>query len=346
GLSQSVINTIIQDKRGFLWFGTQEGLNRYDGYEFKKFYHDPQNPNSMSAKHINYLIEQKDAKVLWIGTEGGGLDRFDLETQEFRHYQHIPDDSTSLSSNFITGLEFSSSGYLWAATNQHGLNRLDLTTGHIKQYHFQKNNEKSISSEGVTTLFNDSQGRLWVGLNTAVLERYDAENEQFIHFSFQDKFDSEFILDIVEINNKLWLATNKSILIYDPEKERIESFTGKTEGLPPDFRVEKLCVESVDYLWAAAVEKGLYLFDLKNKTYHNFAFNPSDPFGISNNIIGDIYKDTIGNIWIGTRGTGIDAIKKRNKNFYIYQHSSINPFSISHNNIWQIYEDPDFPGKI
>ncbi len=346
GLSQSAVNSIIQDSRGFLWFGTQDGLNRYDGYNFKKFYHDPQEQNSISAKYINDICEQKSTKALWIATEGGGVNRFDMETQVFTNYKHNPGDISSLSSNFINCIEFSSSGHLWIATNQHGLNRLDPSTGTIQQYHYHKDNKKGISSETVTSIFKDSKQKLWFGLNRSILERYDPENNEFIHFDLGEKFESEFILDICEIKNKLWIGTNKQILIFDPENEKIKSFTDTIKGLPFDFRVEKLCLGPDGYLWAGVEEGGVYRFDIRKGIFQNFEFNSSEPYGLSNNSIEDIYKDKTGNIWIGTTGSGIDIIKNRNKNFHVYQHSPTDPHSISHNNLWKIYEDPDFPGKI
>ncbi|MFO7889531.1 MAG: two-component regulator propeller domain-containing protein [bacterium] len=346
GLSQSAVNTIIQDSRGFLWFGTQDGLNRYDGYTFKKYYHDSQDPNSISAKNINDICEQKNAKVLWIATEGGGINRFDLETQEFSHYKHNPNDSSSLSSNFITCLEYTSSDFLWIATNNNGLNRLNIKTGKIKQYHYHPDTTKGISSETVTAIIEDSKGRLWLGLNTPVLEKFNPENEEFIHITLEERFNSEFILDICEINNKLWLGTNKSILIFDPENGKIESFTENIKGLPSDFRVEKLCLGPAKHLWAAVEDKGIYRFNVEEASFQNFSFNASDPNGISNNSIEDLYKDRTGNIWIGTTGSGINVVKNRNKNFFVYQHSPTDPHSLSHNNVWQIIEDPDFPGQI
>lgn len=346
GLSQSAVNTIIQDSRGFLWFGTQDGLNRYDGYIFKKYYHDAQDSNTISTKYINDLCEQRKEKVLWIATEGGGVNRFDLKTHQFKYYKHNSDDSLSLSSNFINSITLSSSGYLWITTNQQGLNRLDPETGSIKQYHYHPDKKNTIKGRTVTSILEDSKGRMWFGLNMPVLEKYNQKKDEFTHFEFENKFNTHFILDICEINHKLWLGTNKGILIFDPEKETINSFTDKIEGLPSDFRVEKLCLGPTGQLWASIEEKGLYRFNIKKASYQYFTFNPSNPNGISNNSIEDIYKDKSGNIWIGTTGSGIDVIKNRNKNFFVYQHSPTDPHSISHNNIWQIIEDPDFPGKI
>jgi len=346
GLSQSAVNTIIQDSHGFLWFGTQDGLNRYDGYTFKKYFYDSQDSNSLSAKYINDICEQENAKVLWIATEGGGVNSLDLKTQKLKHYKHIPQDSSSLSSNFTTILKYSSSGYLWIATNNSGLNRLNISTGEIKRYHYRQDTTKNIYSKTVTAIIEDSKGRLWLGLNTPILEKYNPKTEKFIHITLGEKYNSEFVLDIHEINNKLWLGTNKNILIFDPENETIENFTENIDGLPTDFRVEKLCIGPSGYLWAGIEEKGIYRFNINEKSFQSFTFNPSDPNGISNNSIEDIYVDRTGNIWIGTTGSGIDVIKNRNKNFSVYQHSLTDPYSLSHNNIWQIIEDPEFPGKI
>ncbi|MCJ8268522.1 MAG: hypothetical protein MJK04_03880, partial [Psychrosphaera sp.] len=109
GLSQASVHSIVQDHKGFLWFATQDGLNRYDGYGFKVFRHNPDDPYSISNNHINTLYVDVRG-ILWIGTNGGGLNRFDANTARFIHYNHIDTGPNSLSDNKVLAIVESSAG--------------------------------------------------------------------------------------------------------------------------------------------------------------------------------------------------------------------------------------------
>ncbi|MFN2223683.1 MAG: two-component regulator propeller domain-containing protein, partial [Candidatus Promineifilaceae bacterium] len=123
GLSQSTVTAILQDDQGFMWFGTLDGLNRYDGYTFKVFKHDPTDPATLSDNAISALY-QDQAGILWIGTENGGLNRFEVDTETFTNYQHKPEEATSISSNTVRAIAEDRQGTLWIGT-QNGLNRYD-----------------------------------------------------------------------------------------------------------------------------------------------------------------------------------------------------------------------------
>jgi ligand-binding sensor domain-containing protein len=154
GLSQSNVTCIIQDKMGFLWFGTQNGLNRYDGYRFTIFRNDPKNAASISNNHIKTLELDCDGN-LWIGTWGGGLNRFDAKKSAFIHY---PPDHTNgrIGDNFITALLADKNGNLWIGTEDQGLEKMDLKSLHFSAFVFSKSNNNSISNNQVTDILEDS----------------------------------------------------------------------------------------------------------------------------------------------------------------------------------------------
>jgi|LGOV01.1.fsa_nt_gb ligand-binding sensor domain-containing protein len=103
GLSSNSVTGIVQDDQGFMWFGSYDGLNRYDGNEFRVYRHDPDNPNSLSSNPMRVLYKDRSGD-LWIGTEGGGLNRFDRETETFTRYQHDPHNPRSLSHNKVRAI--------------------------------------------------------------------------------------------------------------------------------------------------------------------------------------------------------------------------------------------------
>jgi ligand-binding sensor domain-containing protein len=132
GLSQSSVYQILQDRKGFLWFATQDGLNRYDGYQFKVYRHNPQNSGSLSDNFIQAVFLDADG-VIWVGTKGGGLNRFDESTDSFENYIHEEFDPHSLGHSDVRAITQDSQQRLWVGTRE-GLNQYDLKTGRFKRF--------------------------------------------------------------------------------------------------------------------------------------------------------------------------------------------------------------------
>ena len=131
GLSQSTVETTLQDRTGFMWFGTEDGLNRYDGYMFKIYKHDPDDSTSISNNNIWCLHEDHEGYI-WIGTYSDGLNRYDPVTETFRRFAHHPTDSSGLNSDNIRCIAEDSSGYLWIGTKDKGINCINLKTGRFE----------------------------------------------------------------------------------------------------------------------------------------------------------------------------------------------------------------------
>ena len=159
GLSQTKVDRIVQDDQGFMWFGTQYGLNRYDGYNFKVFAHDPGNPNSLSGVYIRALFKDRDG-TLWVGCDQF-VNKFDPETETFTRYP-VP---------FVSHISQDSAGMLWLATST-GLYGLDPATGRIRRYSHDPNDPSSLGSNVITMSGEDKAGRFWVA-NTAGLDEFD-----------------------------------------------------------------------------------------------------------------------------------------------------------------------------
>src|SRR3970040_793014 len=155
GLSQSSVRVIFQDSRGFLWFGTEDGLNRYDGYTFKTYKPDPDAPNSLSDRWITSIIEDKEGN-LWIATRLGGLNHYDPRTEQFTHFLHDDEDPSSLSDNHINVLYLDKNHRLWIGTP----NRLDLfdrTSNTFKHYVYSPSQQEGISGKNITAIYQDSR---------------------------------------------------------------------------------------------------------------------------------------------------------------------------------------------
>ncbi|MEM8997590.1 MAG: two-component regulator propeller domain-containing protein, partial [Acidobacteriota bacterium] len=159
GLSQSTVAAIHQDRRGFMWFGTQDGLNRWDGLEFNLYRHDPEEPSSLPNSYVRALESDADGN-LWVGTSFG-LGRFDAVTETFQVFHHDPERPDSLSGEDVRGLYADGDGNLWIATQDGGVDRLDIATSTIRRL-----SPPTLpgSIAGADAITGDEQGRIWFGL--------------------------------------------------------------------------------------------------------------------------------------------------------------------------------------
>ncbi len=162
GLSQNAVLALLQDRHGFLWFGTQDGLNRYDGYDFVVYKNDPDDPNSLSLNSVLALHEDDDG-TLWIGTWGGGLNHFDPQSNLWLRYRHDDADPASLCGDTVTTLLDDGAGTLWVGTNEGGLCAFDRAARTFTAYRHDPADPSSIASNAVSTLVLDDAGALWVG---------------------------------------------------------------------------------------------------------------------------------------------------------------------------------------
>lgn len=299
GLSQNSVFTILQDSDGFLWIGTQDGLNRYDGYKFTVMRRDPENKNSLSNSFITYLLED-DARILWVGTFGGGLNRLDRETGSVEQYSHNPSNINSLSNNFITSIETEPGGVLWIGTYE-GLNRFDTATGKFTRYYRTSSNPYSLSCNKVLSLCRDSSGILWIGTETGGLNRFDQKNGKFV--SFQNQTGNPHTICYNRIN----------IVLEDDENKGI--------------------------LWVGTEGGGLDRFDIKAGRFTHFVHSPDNSTGLSSNNIEALMDDGDGNLWIGTREGGLNILNKYSGAVAVYKKDLKKSCSLNDNNVYAVFKD-------
>ncbi len=166
GLSQAVVQAILQDRHGFMWFGTQDGLNRFDGYGFRIYKPEPFDTTSLSSGHIWDLREDSEGN-LWVGTMNG-LNRMDPASGRVTRYKHDPADTNSLSGNFTRAVYLDRSGTVWAGMQESGLNRLDPRTGEVRRFRYDSGDPHSLSHDRVFTIHEDDDGFYWIGTSNGV----------------------------------------------------------------------------------------------------------------------------------------------------------------------------------
>src|ERR1700758_2076102 len=182
GLSNKAIPAIAEDKDGFLWFATQDGLNKYNGYEFKVYQNDPSDTTTISNNNIFSLIIDKEG-YLWLGTENGGLNRFDPNTLQVKRFIHDVHKPETIGSNNVYSILEAKNGNLWIGTLEAGIDVLDKKTGKIiKRYRTISGNSNSLSKGAIWNIHEDKQGIFWISTWGGGLDRLDTKTGVFKHF--------------------------------------------------------------------------------------------------------------------------------------------------------------------
>jgi two-component system sensor histidine kinase ChiS len=346
GLSQSVITSICQDSQGFMWFGTQDGLNRYDGYEFKIFKQDPENPYSLSADYILSIFEDKSG-TLWIGTNGGGINKFDHETEQFTSYKNNPSDPDSLSSNFVNKIYEDHEGTLWIGTDDGGLNQLDRETGRFTHFQNDPEDPQSLGANDVTSIYEDSEGTLWIGTNQGGLNRYDRGKKLFTVYKNDpddpQSITSNTVTSIIEDRaGMLWIGTNNAGLNqFNREKGTFLSIQNNPQD-PQSLShntVTAIIEDRASVIWVATYGGGLNQFDRKNHSFIRHQYDPKNAQSLSGDQLLSLYEDRAGVLWIGTFGGGLSKFDPEKHKFMLYQSDPENPNSLNNNQVWAIRED-------
>ncbi|GAB1855497.1 two-component regulator propeller domain-containing protein [Flavobacteriaceae bacterium MHTCC 0001] len=331
GLSQNDVNCIYQDVYGYMWFGTHDGLNKFDGYEFTVYLPKSNDPKSINSNLI-YTIDGDEKGNLWIGTSGDGLNFFDRKTETFCHYTHDSDDKTSISDNNIKSILLDSQKRLWIISNK----GIDL--GKIKEDKSKltfKKIDESYNLPAVNYAFEDSKQRIWLGTRQGLfLVHQDTlkENMSFERISIKNVT----IRSISESNNKLIVGSNISLYTLNESNDKFQLVKEWSKG--DKETITNLLVDK-NTLWAGT-DDGLLAFDIKPKIRlkKEFKYNPQNRNSINKNIVKALFKDKTGIIWVGTNGGGVNKYDPKRKPF-THVTSTIQPESLSYDKIRSIYED-------
>lgn len=344
GLSQSNVLCIMQDSRGYMWFGTQDGLNLYDGYELKIFRKDPSNPNSLSNDFIRAITEDKFGN-LWIATWGSGINRFDRKTERFTHFQNDPKNPKSIPTNFINHIITDSEGILWM-TSEFGLISLDPATNKFTHYLHNASNQSSLSTNFTASVIEDNEHNIWVGTISGGLNKFDRKTKTFTTYKQDPKNKNSIagnsVQSLYEDSKKnIWIGTlGDGISIFNPKNQSFTNYRAKKDnanGLADNviFAIEE---DASGKIWIGSENEGISIFDPQTNIFRNYKRNSVEKTGLSSSAINSIYTDQKGNVWIGTYNAGINLVSRDINNFVHYKHIE-NENSLSHNNVLGIVED-------
>jgi PAS domain S-box-containing protein len=342
GLTQNAGLAMLQDSQGYLWIGSQDGLNRYDGYSITQFKHDPDNPNSLGFNSIASLYEDSNGS-LWVGTWGGGLNRFDPQTSTFTRYEPNPDNADAIINPIVAAVVEDGQGGVWVGT-QGGLERLDPTTGKFTQ----------INADPISVIFPAEDGRLWLGTGAfsvtgTGLYRFDPATNKSEHIQPKGEcFQSPNISDILpDSQGNLWIAyggygvTGGGLDRYNPRNGSCSHFDSEhtSDNQITDNNLTDLLIDRDGVIWATSWSGGVWRLPYGNaKNFTTIHHDSADPESLSNDNTFNILQDRSGVIWIGTLSAGINKLNPDTLQFRTYRHKASDPNSLTSNHIGSFAE--------
>ncbi len=342
GLSQSSVSCIAQDSLGFMWFGTQDGLNRYDGVRFQVYRSEAGNPASLAGNNIQSIAVDPSGS-LWIGTWSNGVSHFDYSRQQFINYANDPRDSTSLSNNRVTSVLRDKNGDIWIGT-LYGLNRLDRESGKIQRFMHNPESSLSIVGNRVRVVYEDRDGAIWVGTESGlsvvepsrnVVRNYDYKpnapfglSNNVVYSIFEDQ------------DGKLWIGTGGGGLCW------FDRAAGKFyQFLHPDHpkslahnTIRDIFEDHLGTLWLAT-EKGLVAFNRSNGNYDNYQYSSEKFYSLSSDLAFVVFEDRSGVMWVGTFGGGLNKFNRTLKSFRTYRNDPRNENSLVDNRVYTMHGD-------
>jgi len=346
GLPSGNVYGIAQDAQGFLWFATGDGLSRYDGHSLRNFRFDRNNPNSLGHNTVESILLGRGG-VLWLGTTGGGVDRFDPATETFTHHRHDPNNPNSLSSNSVAkgGLAGEPEGALWVGTTNSGLNRLDPATGTITRFHHNPQNPNSLSSNSIESVYRDSQGMLWIGTANAGLNRLDPALGQITRYSANPRDPralpgSRVFGTYEDRAGRFWVLTEQGICTLDRSTGLFTRYTlmpGQRDE-PSLNAMSTIHEDDRGTLWLGTSGAGILKFDPVQRLFERYKNDPANPQSLRNNFVSSFWEYPSGTLWVGTLGGGANKLSTRPPKFGLHRRGP-DTQSVADNFILSVFED-------
>ena len=342
GLSQSTEFCLCVDSRGFVWVGTEAGLNKYDGYDFTIYTPKSDDLNSLSNNYIYSIIEDQ-LGILWIGTDNG-LNSFQQESETFTRYMSQDDTPGSLSNNKVYVVYEDKSGRLWIGTDN-GLNRYDREKKEFILYASNPDNPSALRDSHIRAIYEDSNGFLWIGTDDG-LHRFNQEDETFTRFLHDptNKFsisDNRIRAIAEDKSRRLWIGTINGLNRLDHRMEKFTRFQHDPDdptSLSHDH-INALFKDKTGILWIGTEAGGLNRFNPDTETFSASLNDPNDPESLSSNKVLSMCEDNSGVLWVGVYGAGVNNYYRESEKFVHYRSNSRNLNSLSHNFVRSFYKD-------
>jgi ligand-binding sensor domain-containing protein/signal transduction histidine kinase/CheY-like chemotaxis protein len=342
GMSNNSVLSIAQDRLGFMWIGTRNGLNRYDGTSFKVFRSQKADSATLTHNYINALLCDSH-QTLWVGTQRG-LNKYNDSTGLFERIYANTRNISTLSSNEIKCLYEDRGHNIWVGA----LNGLNLLTSRHKntfrRIKLQDGEGNKITKDGIRSIMQDHAGRMWIGTTGGLVEMtQDGEVRKiFKHDANQQSSISDDNVTALheDAKHRLWVGTlSGGLNLYDPKSNTFTHFGKNSPAKLLNDNIREITSDKDGRLWIGTIE-GLVIFDPERQTSQNYQHNDQQNKSLSQNSIYRVFQDRNHSFWIGTYWGGISISHSQSIYFNVYQHSDYYP-SISSNLISSFHQDSD-----
>jgi ligand-binding sensor domain-containing protein/serine phosphatase RsbU (regulator of sigma subunit) len=345
GLLSTSVYAITQTDDGFLWIGTQNGLNQYDGYSFRAFTYSPNNPNGLANNWIQALLADNEGN-LWIGTSNG-LSRFDRNTEKFHNYFNDSINNNTLASNTVWSIFQTSDKDIWIGTNN-GLCRYNKAKDSFERYTVEPAAPGSKISNAIDAIAEDKDGNIWVGTWGSGIARLDYKTKSLKLQVLDQHGKSRLSKTRVKTlkfgkDGALWIGTHgggvnrynpatHSLFVYQYEESNLNSLSNNI--------ILSLYEDEQENIWVGTYSGGLNKLDAKTGGITRFLPDPLNRSAIQGKWVTSIFEDAAGNVWLGHEN-GLSKFAIKGSKFLHYRPEARNPNSIPQSNINSIFEDSD-----
>lgn len=361
GLSMNPVMGIVQDNNGYLWFGTADGLNRYDGYNFVVYRHNEYDSTSISDNFITCLLKDYNGN-LWIGTHNEGVNRYDVKTDKFLRFKTQSDKEKGIKHNRIFVLIEDKDSILWVG-NVSGIDRISIKTGAVIKNDDIAEKLKMLDQHSVLSIYQDLNKNIWIGTIDG-LYKFDPLIITLTHYTYNPLDKTSLSHDVVlssfnDNYGNLWVGTMDGLNLYNPkynnflnvrfEEDETNDKKGKT--IPANYKknfsiidnfylntIRIIKADELGRLWLST-DHGLILYNITTQEYKVYKNMIHLPISLSNDMIRSMFTDNSGNLWIGTLGAGLNKLNLKPKKFEHFNINIHNPFGFKENYIRAIVED-------
>lgn len=343
GLSHNWVRDIVQDNSGFVWFATQNGLNRYDGYKIVVYNYNDSDSSSLSSDYINDLHVDTDGK-LWIATSGGGVSCYNKNYDAFQNFKPDRDDVSTICSENIEIIYHDSYGNIWFGSGDNGFS---IYNKGVFENYLSKNDEVGISEVKITRICEGADGVMWIGTERHGLYKYDYSNKKIKNYKYNKEQAGSLSGNNIrslycDNRGNLWVGTwGQGLNLYDKLSDKFIRFQkdGTVSNGISDNHIRIIYEDRDGVLWIGTKFGGLNKLIEHNMTFVSYMHDENDYNSLAFNNISCIYEDSDGYFWVGNWDGGLNLFNKSKGKFSHFKTVKNNDVSISDNDIFTLYED-------
>jgi ligand-binding sensor domain-containing protein/signal transduction histidine kinase len=344
GRSHNSGNCFAQDKNGFLWIGCNGGLERFDGYKFTIYKPQSGDPYSLSGIIVWALFVDK-LNNLWIGTIGGGMNKYIRDRDKFIPYRHNPDNPNSISDDNVSCIFEDLAGRLWIGTKGGGLNQFNRKTDKFICFKRDSSDPNSLRDNIIHDYCIDQSGKIWLGTENGI-SIFDSEKNGCRAYYKKpgdlDIFHEKAIVSLLRSRSGLiWIGTwRKGLFKYDSKHGNLTRYQYKHND-PYSIRghdMYDIFEDSFGNVWIGT-ENGLHKYMPDTNNFINYSADPNNPKSLSDNFVRTIFEDQTGVLWMGTNNGGLNKFDLYRKKFVHYTYQKDNPYTLSNTHVCWIHED-------